>query len=78
MKTVPRDFFNMKDQIDSNAQESYHSEPSDHAIDLSIDDERREVELVRDDVPPTIIENTNLLVSNEIESERDSDFDDSL
>ncbi|KAG6487522.1 hypothetical protein ZIOFF_056110 [Zingiber officinale] len=77
MKTVPRDFFNMKDDINSNAQELYQSEPSDHAVNLAIVDSNYEVELVRDDMPTTVIENP-LLKSNMVESEDELDFDATL
>ncbi|XP_042437085.1 uncharacterized protein LOC122023056 [Zingiber officinale] len=77
MKTVPRDFFNMKDDINSNAQELYQSEPSDHAVNLAIVDSNYEVELVRDDMPATVIENP-FLKSNMVESEDQLNFDATL
>ncbi|KAG6502953.1 hypothetical protein ZIOFF_035242 [Zingiber officinale] len=77
MKTIPRDFFNMKDDINSNAQELYQSESSDHAVNLAIVDSNYEVELVRDDMSMTFIENP-LLKSNMVESEDELDFDATL
>jgi hypothetical protein len=72
-ETIPRDFFNMKECPDSNAQEPYQSEPLNHAVNLAIVDENCEVELSRDDLPPTITEKS-LLVPND----KESDSDDSL
>lgn len=52
MKTVPRDFFffNLQEQSESNAQQSFLSEPSDHALNLSENDENCEIQLVRNDM----------------------------
>lgn len=64
MKTIPMVFYNMKELSYSNAEESYKSDPSDHAVNLAIVDESCEVELARDDLPPTIIENPLILLNN--------------
>ncbi|XP_057452582.1 uncharacterized protein LOC130744411 [Lotus japonicus] len=80
MKTIPRDLFNMVDELDSDALESCQSEPLDHAVNLATVDSDCEVELVRDDMPPTITENPLLELEDfdfDIQSE-DSDFDDTL
>ncbi|CAL0308394.1 unnamed protein product [Lupinus luteus] len=76
LKIIPRDYFDMKEESHLNIQESYQNEPPDHALNLSIVDERSGFELVRGDLPPIIVENP-LLVPNEIQSE-DSDHDDTL
>ena len=76
MKTVPRDLFNMNDEYDFDAQESYQSDQVDNAINLFVPKDDSEVQWVREDVPNTIIENP-LVVPQQIESERDSDFDES-
>lgn len=43
-------FFNLQEQSESNAQQSFLSEPSDHALNLSENDENCEIELVRNDM----------------------------
>jgi hypothetical protein len=57
MKSVPRDFFNMNEQSDS-----------DHAVNLASSDEICDDEFVRNDIPPTIVDNLEHL-PNVIESD---------
>uniref|UniRef100_M1E132 Pectate lyase n=1 Tax=Solanum tuberosum TaxID=4113 RepID=M1E132_SOLTU len=56
MKTVPRDLFNMGDQVESNLPQSYENEPSEHLMGPSIPKDNGEVLLTRTDVPETIID----------------------
>ncbi|WMV13399.1 hypothetical protein MTR67_006784 [Solanum verrucosum] len=56
MKTVPRDLFNMSDQVESNLPQSYENEPSEHLMGPSIPKDSGEVLLTRTDVPETIID----------------------
>lgn len=77
MKTISKDFYNMKEQWYSNAKESCQSDPSNHAVNLAIVEESCEVELARDDLPSTIIENP-LIFSKDIEYVDESNFDDTL
>ncbi|KAG5591828.1 hypothetical protein H5410_042342 [Solanum commersonii] len=56
MKTVPRDLFNMGDQVESNLPQSYENEPSEHLMGPSILKDNGEVLLTRTDVPETIID----------------------
>ncbi|KAG6532269.1 hypothetical protein ZIOFF_006109 [Zingiber officinale] len=74
-------YFNKRCYVDDPfvlaSQELYQSEPSDHAVNLAIVDSNYEVELVRDDMPATVIENP-LLKSNMVESEDELDFDATL
>ncbi|WMV46923.1 hypothetical protein MTR67_040308 [Solanum verrucosum] len=55
IKTVPRDLFNMSDQVESNLPQSYENEPSEHLMGPSIPKDNGEVLLTRTDVPETII-----------------------
>lgn len=72
MKTIPRDLFNMQEQSESNAQQSFLSEPSDPALNLAENDEDCEIELVRNDMPLTVVDIPSN-VPNEI-AEDDYDF----
>lgn len=56
MKTVPRDLFNIGDQVESNLPQSYENEPSEHLMGPSIPKDNGEVILTRTDVPETIID----------------------
>ncbi|WMV49767.1 hypothetical protein MTR67_043152 [Solanum verrucosum] len=56
MKTVPRDLFNMGDEIESNLPQSYENEPSEHLMGPSIPKDNGEVLLTRIDVLETIID----------------------
>ncbi|KAH0701906.1 hypothetical protein KY285_016184 [Solanum tuberosum] len=56
MKTVPRDLFNMGDQVESNLPQSYENEPSEYLMGPSIPKDNGEVLLTRTDVPETIID----------------------
>ncbi|KAG5598995.1 hypothetical protein H5410_030365 [Solanum commersonii] len=56
MKTVPRDLFNMGDEVESNLPQSYENEPSGHLMGPSIPKDNGDVLLTRIDVPETIID----------------------
>ncbi|KAG5588093.1 hypothetical protein H5410_048527 [Solanum commersonii] len=56
MKTVPRDLFNMGDEVESNLLQSYENEPSEHLMGPSIPKDTSKVLLTRTDVPETIID----------------------
>ncbi|KAI5397437.1 hypothetical protein KIW84_063304 [Lathyrus oleraceus] len=73
MKSIPRDFFNMNEQSDSNLHQSYACDVSDHAVNLASNDEICEVEFVRNDILPTIVDNF-VPVSDLIESDDDSNL----
>ncbi|TMW86556.1 hypothetical protein EJD97_021226 [Solanum chilense] len=66
MKTVPRDLFNMGEEVESNLPQSYDNEPSEHLMGPSIPKDNGEVLLTRTDVPETIIDvpSKNLLINN--------------
>lgn len=75
MKTVPRDLFNVSDQVESNASQSYVNEPYEHLVGPSIPDDNGEVVLVRNDVLETIIDvaaEEVLAHELEVESENES------
>ena len=57
MKTVPRDLFNISDQIESesDAHQIYGNEPFEHSMGPSIPNDDGEIVLERNDVPPTVI-----------------------
>ena len=56
MKTVPRDLFNMGDEVESNIPDSFENDPSEHLMGPSIPKYNGEVLLTRIDVPETIID----------------------
>ena len=56
MKTVPRDLFNMVDELESNLIQSYENEPSEHSKAPSIPKDNGEVLLTRTDLLETIID----------------------
>ncbi|KAM3301108.1 hypothetical protein P3S67_015608 [Capsicum chacoense] len=56
MKTIPRDLFNVSDQVESYTSESYENEPSEHFMSPSIPDDNGDVVLIRNDVLETIID----------------------
>jgi len=79
MSIVPRDFFNMKEGLNSNAQERYQSHPLDHVINLTVADENGEVELSRDYLPSTVTEKLVLLLKPVlVPNDEESDSDGSL
>ena len=73
MKTLPRDLFSMSDEPVSNAQEFYIHESSTHSTSCVMANDYGGIDLVRSDIPETIIDMATTL-SAEIEEE-DSDFD---
>ncbi|KAF7821588.1 uncharacterized protein G2W53_027043 [Senna tora] len=79
MKRVPRDLFNMGDQSDG-GQEFHWGEPSDSSSNPTLPVDDGEVDLVRTDVPATIIDQPLPTLDDqphEIDYEEDSDFEDS-
>ncbi|KAF7844226.1 hypothetical protein G2W53_001131 [Senna tora] len=77
MKTVPRDLFNMGDQSDG-GQEFYWGDPSDSSSNPTLPTNDGEVDLVRMDVPATIIDQPLPTLDDqphEKHYEEDSDFD---
>ncbi|KAF7838991.1 hypothetical protein G2W53_007473 [Senna tora] len=79
MKRVPRDLFNMGDQSDG-GQEFHWGEPSDSSSNPTLPVDDGEVDLVRTDVPATIIDEPLPTLDDQphqIDYEEDSDFDDS-
>lgn len=65
----------MKEQSDSNVQQSNQSEPSDHVVNLAMDDENYEVELVRSDLPLTVFEKPPVRKKIGLQDDFDSDFE---
>ena len=56
IKTVPRNLFNMGDEVQSKLPQSYENEPSEHSKGPSIPKDNGEVLLTRTDLPETIID----------------------
>ncbi|CAK8575392.1 unnamed protein product [Lathyrus sativus] len=73
MKSIPRDFFNMNEQSNSNPHQPYISDLSDHVVNLASSDEICEVEFVSNGIPPTIVDNF-ASAPNVIESDDDSNL----
>lgn len=63
----------MNEQSNSNLHQLYDCDVSDHAVNLASNDEICEVEFVRNDIPPTIVDNF-VPVSDLIESDDDSNL----
>ncbi|KAF7801171.1 hypothetical protein G2W53_044889 [Senna tora] len=79
MKRVPRDLFNMGDQSDG-GQEFHWGEPSDSSSNPTLPVDDGKVDLVRTDVPATIIDEPLPTLDDQphqIDYEEYSDFDDS-
>ncbi|KAF7827100.1 hypothetical protein G2W53_018264 [Senna tora] len=79
MKRVPRDLFNMGDQSDG-GQEFHWGDSSDSSSNPTLPVDDGEVDLVRTDVPATIIDELLPTLDDQphqIDYEEDSDFDDS-
>ncbi|KAK7256576.1 hypothetical protein RIF29_30030 [Crotalaria pallida] len=77
MKTVPRDLFNMSDDVSElEAQASYQSEPFDDRRNPNAPP-NNEVNLVREDLPRTVVD-APPQVLHEAEPAEDSDIDDTL
>jgi hypothetical protein len=73
MKSVPRDFFNMNEQSDSNPHQPYNCYLADRVVNLASSDEICDVEFVRNDIPPTVVDNL-VHVPNGIESDDTSNL----
>ena len=56
MKIVPRDFFNMCDEVESNLPKSYENDPFEHLMWPSIPKDNGEVLLIRTDALEIIID----------------------
>ena len=77
MKSVPRDLFNMGDEVESNLPISYENEPSEHSKGPSIPKENGEVLLRRTDLPETIIDvPVEEFVHQQLEVEYEEEFED--
>ncbi|KAH0733048.1 hypothetical protein KY289_004236 [Solanum tuberosum] len=77
MKTVPRDLFNMGDEVESNLPQSYENEPSEHLMGPSIPKDNGEVLLTRTEVPETIIDvPSEEFVIQQLEVEYEEEFED--
>ena len=77
MKTVPRDLFNMGDEVESNLPQSYENEPSEHSKGPSIPKDNGEVLLTRTDLPETIIDvPVEEFVNQQLEVEYEEEFED--
>ncbi|KAH0633100.1 hypothetical protein KY284_035886 [Solanum tuberosum] len=77
MKTVPRDLFNMGDEVESNLPQSYENEPSEHLMGPSIPKYNGEILLTRTDVPETIIDvPSEEFVTQQLEVEYEEEFED--
>ena len=73
MKTIPRDLFIVDDQLDINSQEIYGNEPFDNSINLPRAHDEFEVELVRKDLPATIVEMTSAMPYSELDEVESGD-----
>ncbi|KAH0709469.1 hypothetical protein KY284_010896 [Solanum tuberosum] len=77
MKTIPRDLFNMGDEVESNLPQSYENEPSEHLMGPFIPKDNGEVLLTRTDVPETIIDvPSEEFVTQQLEVEYEEEFED--
>ncbi|KAH0685856.1 hypothetical protein KY285_016411 [Solanum tuberosum] len=77
MKTVPRDLFNMGDEVESNLPQSYENEPYEYLMGPSIPKDNGEVLLTRTDVPETIIDvPSKEFVTQQLEVEYEEEFED--
>ncbi|WMV09036.1 hypothetical protein MTR67_002421, partial [Solanum verrucosum] len=77
MKIVPRDLFNMGDEVESNLPQSYENEPSEHLMGPSIPKDNGEILLTRTDVPETIIDvPLEKFVTQQLEVECEEEFED--
>ena len=77
METVPRDLFNMGDEVESNLPQSYENEPSEHSKGPSIPKDNGEVLLTRTDLPETIIDvPVEEFVNQQLEVEYEEEFED--
>ncbi|WMV19242.1 hypothetical protein MTR67_012627 [Solanum verrucosum] len=78
MKIVPRDLFSMSDEAESDVPQSYINEPYDHSMCPSIPEDNSEVDLVRSDIPATVIKvypREFVAEEPEHESEDEDEFD---
>ena len=76
MKTVPRDFFNMGDEVESNLPQSYENETSEHSKGPSIPKDNGEVLLIRTDLAETIIDvPVEEFVTQQLEVEYEEEFE---
>ena len=67
MKSIPRDLFIIDDQLDFESQESYCNEPFDNSMNFAQPHDEVEIELVRKDMPTTIIEMTPIVPHLELD-----------
>ncbi|KAK4725642.1 hypothetical protein R3W88_030559 [Solanum pinnatisectum] len=77
MKIVPRDLFNMGDEVESNLPQIYENEPSEHLMGPSIPKDNSKVLLTRTNVPETIIDvPSEEFVTQQLEVEYEEEFED--
>ena len=77
MKTVPRDLFNMGDEVESNLPQSYENEPAEHLKGPSMPKDNGEVLLTRTDLPETIIDvPVEEFVNQQLEVQYEEEFED--
>ncbi|KAH0688879.1 hypothetical protein KY289_016237 [Solanum tuberosum] len=76
-KTVPRDLFNMGDEVEYNLPQNYENEPSEYLMGPSIPKDNGEVLLTRTDVPETIIDvPSEEFVTQQLKVEYEEEFED--
>ena len=76
MKTVPRDLFNMGNEVESNLPQSYENETSQHSKGPSIPKDNGEVLLTRTDLRKTIIDvPVDEFVTQQLEVEYEEEFE---
>ena len=77
MKTVPRDLFNMGEEVESNLPQSYENEPAEHLKGPSMPKYNGEVLLTRTDLPETIIDvPVEEFVNQQLEVQYEEEFED--
>ena len=77
MKTVPRDLFNMGNEVESNLPQSYENEPSEHLKGPSIPTDNGDVLLTKTDLPETTMDVlVEEFVNQQLEVEYEEEFED--
>ena len=77
MKTVPRDLFNMGNEVESNLPQSYENEQAEHLKGPSMPKDNGEVLLTRTDLPETIIDvPVQEFFNQQLEVEYEEEFED--
>ncbi|WMV30540.1 hypothetical protein MTR67_023925 [Solanum verrucosum] len=77
MKTVPRELFNMSDEVESDLPQGYENEPFEYLMGPSISKDNSEVLLTRTNVPETIIDvPSEEFVTQQLAVEYEEEFED--